>query len=78
MFHYYYSECSNKGICDRGTGTCECFEDYEGSSCQRASCPNQCSGHGTCESIRELAAKDNNIYELWDRDITYGCDCDPE
>jgi len=75
---HYYSECSNKGICDRGTGTCECFEGYEGSGCQRASCPNQCSGHGTCESIRELAAKDNNnIYELWDRDITYGCDCDP-
>jgi len=75
---HYYSECSNKGICDRKSGTCECFEAYEGSACQRASCPNQCSGHGTCESIRELASKDNdNIYELWDRDITYGCDCDP-
>jgi len=75
---HYYAECSNKGLCDRDSGECECFEGYEGSACQRASCPNQCSGHGTCESIRELAEKDHgNIYELWDRDATYGCDCDP-
>jgi len=75
---HYYSECSNKGICDRASGICECFEAYEGSACQRASCPNQCSGHGTCESISELSTKDNdNIYDLWDKDITYGCDCDP-
>jgi hypothetical protein len=75
---HYYMECSNKGLCDRDSGECECFEGYEGSGCQRASCPNQCSGHGTCETIRELAAKDyGNIYELWDRDATMGCDCDP-
>lgn len=74
---HFYMECSNKGLCDREMGTCECFEGYEGSACQRASCPNQCSGHGTCETIRELAAKDyNNVYELWDRDMTMGCKCD--
>ena len=34
-----YMECSNKGICDRSRGVCECFSGYEGSACQRASCP---------------------------------------
>lgn len=52
---HYYAECSNKGICDRATGTCACFTGFEGSACQRASCPNDCSGHGVCKTIRELA-----------------------
>merc|ERR1711881_675305 len=26
-----------------------------GTACVRASCPNDCSGHGTCETIKELA-----------------------
>lgn len=76
-----YRECSNKGICDRVTGTCACFEGYDGSACQRASCPSNadgvCSGHGTCETISEIAARDfNNIYRLWDEDSTMGCVCD--
>jgi hypothetical protein len=74
---HYYMECSNKGLCDRGSGTCECFEGYEGSACQRASCPADCSGHGVCSTIKEIARNDNgNIYELWDEDITLGCECD--
>ncbi|CAN0065276.1 unnamed protein product, partial [Discosporangium mesarthrocarpum] len=73
-----YTECSNKGICDRETGTCVCFTAYEGSSCQRASCPNDCSGHGVCKTVRELTTDDyDNIYELWDADKGMGCDCDP-
>jgi len=52
---HFYMECSNKGICDRKTGTCDCFDGYEGTACVRASCPNDCSGHGTCETIKELA-----------------------
>lgn len=76
-----YRECSAKGICDRSTGTCTCFEGYEGSACQRASCPSNaggvCSGHGTCQTIKEIAAADNgNIYRLWDEDSTMGCVCD--
>lgn len=52
---HFYMECSNKGLCNRDDGACECFPGYEGSACQRASCPNDCSGHGTCETIKELA-----------------------
>merc|ERR1712054_505842 len=51
---------------------------YEGSSCQRASCPNDCSGHGTCEHVSTLAANDfDNMYDLWDAELTMGCACDP-
>jgi hypothetical protein len=76
-----YRECSNKGLCDRSSGTCDCFPGYEGSACQRASCPASsngvCSGHGTCKTIQELALQDHgNVYRMWDEDMTMGCDCD--
>merc|ERR1719261_1374002 len=75
---HYYMECGNKGICDRKTGECECFEGYEGAGCKRASCPNQCNGHGTCEHIKTLAEWDyGNHYDLWDAEMTMGCACDP-
>jgi len=78
---HYYMECSNKGLCDRASGSCECFPGYEGSACQRASCPSGdggvCSGHGTCNTIREIADLDHgNIYELWDKHASMGCVCD--
>lgn len=77
-----YRECSNKGICDRSTGTCSCFEGYDGSACQRASCPTNddglvCSGHGVCEDIKTLTGRDfDNEYLLWDETSTMGCRCD--
>jgi len=78
---HYYRECSNKGICDRATGNCQCFDGYGGSACQRATCPTSsagtCSGHGTCETISTIAEWDNgNIYNLWDEYSTMGCVCD--
>jgi len=53
--HKTDAECSDAGICDRLTGECTCFPGYEGSACQRTSCPNQCSGHGTCRSNVDFA-----------------------
>lgn len=77
---HYYMECSNKGKCDRSTGECQCYEGYDGVACQRASCPgypNSCSGHGVCKTIKQLASSDNgNVYELWDKATTMGCECD--
>ena len=76
-----YMECSNKGICDREKGICECFEGYEGSACQRTVCPGSeggvCNGHGACMPIKSIAKLDyNNQYELWDEHSSMGCVCD--
>lgn len=49
-----YAECSNRGICNRESGECECFPGYEGRGCARTSCPNDCSGHGRCMEIQTL------------------------
>ena len=29
------SECSNKGLCERSSGVCQCFEGFAGDACQR-------------------------------------------
>jgi len=55
-----YAECANKGKCNRVTGECECYSGYEGKACGRQSCPNSCSGHGTCEAMKDLTY--GNVY----------------
>jgi hypothetical protein len=90
---HFYMECANKGLCNRKTGECECFDGYEGTACARTVCPNQCSGHGTCETIQELAemgtfdtqavhaestTQFSYSYNLWDQEKSVGCKCDEQ
>jgi hypothetical protein len=70
-------ECSDAGICDRSTGSCQCFDGYEGSACQRTSCPNDCSGHGSCFPNTVFAADAGVRYSgAWDSGLHFGCKCD--
>lgn len=53
--HEIGKECSDMGLCDRTTGQCNCFAGYTGAACQRTSCPNDCNGHGICQSNVKFA-----------------------
>ena len=60
------AECSNRGICDRKTGSCVCEAGFEGASCARLSCPSSaagdaCHGGGSCGTMRiqALSHKDD-------------------
>jgi len=68
-----WAECSNKGICNRDSGECECYPEYEGAACERSVCPNDCSGHGTCEFIQEFSDMTGNE---WEYSKIQGCRCD--
>jgi hypothetical protein len=75
---HFYRECSNKGICNRKTGQCDCFPGYEGEGCQRTTCPGTsagitCSGHGLCLSAYHDLG---DWYTLWDKEKTMKCQCD--
>jgi len=79
-----YAECSGKGVCDRKSGTCKCFAGYEGEACRRTSCPNGCSGHGTCELMSEIAADaslaaggaSGRVFNTWESAKHQVCKCD--
>mmetsp|Transcript_22493 Transcript_22493/g.32845 ORF Transcript_22493/g.32845 Transcript_22493/m.32845 type:complete len:454 (+) Transcript_22493:36-1397(+) len=84
------AECSNMGICNRRTGQCECFPPFTGEACNRLGCPNDCSGHGQCLSMREIAQLEHSMplirgqFEYgyatattaWDADVMHACVCD--
>ncbi len=70
-------ECSNKGMCDRDSGECSCFENYDGKACERTMCPNDCSGRGICLTQKALATLQGVTYNApWDADKEMGCKCD--
>ena len=74
-----YLECSGRGECNREDGTCVCYSGTEGQACSKLSCPNRCSGHGKCESIKNLARYHSSIsytYNGWDSGSAVGCRCD--
>jgi len=70
-------ECSNKGSCDRKSGECACFDNYEGIACERTVCPNSCSGSGVCFTEKQLADEADRTYNTpWDSEKHVGCLCD--
>ena len=48
-------ECSNRGTCDRTTGTCACSSQFRGGACEIMKCPNQCSEHGQVRPVSTTA-----------------------
>ena len=54
-------ECSNQGICDHTTGLCRCMPGFMGPACERRACPNDCSGHGQCLSMKVLASRSDGM-----------------
>jgi len=67
-----YKECSDAGTCNTGTGECACFDGYTGFNCGRKTCPNDCSGHGECQTLGTWG-----LVSAWDSDMTQACRCDP-
>merc|ERR1711988_1330937 len=59
---------------------------FWGEGCRRSACPNECSGHGVCQSLEKFA-NDYKPYDTtqdvtaeydtsWDAKYQYGCKCD--
>lgn len=70
-------ECSNKGVCDRVNGECECFVGYDGMACQRTVCPDNCNDRGECLPEKYLAMDAGRVYDApWDAMKQMGCVCD--
>jgi hypothetical protein len=69
--------CSNRGICDTGTGKCVCQAGFEGAVCERISCPldsefGKCAGAGNCYTTYERGQK--RVVNGVLTPITYGTD----
>lgn len=86
-----FLECSGQGKCNRQNGICDCFQGYEGTACQRQSCPNNCNSHGVCTAVNLMKIGENALekqydydpttnadYDYWDKDQSFACVCDAE
>ena len=67
---HVYAECSNAGKCHRFSGECRCNDGFEGSACQRRSCPKNrrrrvCSNRGRCVTN---AARDDGDHAVFTDD----------
>lgn len=72
-------ECSGRGTCDRAKGECVCTSGWTGDVCQRTVCPNDCSGHGTCQSLAYFVQDGSGgslVYGGVDATQQMGCKCD--
>lgn len=71
-------ECSNRGICDRKIGVCDCFPEFEGIACERNFCSeNECNYSGVCYTESQLAEEAGRVYDTpWDANKIVGCVCD--
>jgi hypothetical protein len=43
-------QCGAAGTCDGATGACSCVFPASGPACDEHACPNDCSGHGVCNT----------------------------
>lgn len=72
---HFPAECSGRGSCDYTSGQCLCVEGFEGSACQRMSCPSGCSNNGECRTAAEVAKNALNRKRLGffgDAELTLG------
>lgn len=69
--HTVEVECSGIGICDRQLGVCICPKGYSGAACEKRLCPNDCSGHGRCVSMKNMAKLDDAL-PLYTGNVSYG------
>lgn len=83
------TECSGRGTCDRSSGFCECSAGFGGAACERTVCPEDCSGHGVCLSLKRIAgdagsggarASDGTTHisyaNAFDAEKQFACVCD--
>lgn len=83
------AECSDMGLCDETSGRCSCARGFTGAACEYFACPadvagRECSGHGECLTLAQLALTaetDDGLnagltYDDWDHDMIRGCKCD--